>query len=49
MARKKKDGKRAVGIQGKSGRLYILMDKYVMSKGERVRKRMDRYRTRRSS
>ncbi len=39
MARKKKDGKRATGIQSKSGRLYILKDKYVVQNGVKVRKR----------
>ena len=38
MARKKKDKKRATGIQAKNGYLYISSDEYKIVEGKRVRK-----------
>lgn len=36
MARRKKDGRRSVGIQGKSGYLYIVRSRTVMKDGEKT-------------
>ena len=39
MARPKKDGKRATGIQGKSGYLYIITDQYTLKDGVKKREK----------
>ena len=39
MARPKKDGRRATGIQGKKGYLYIMIDNYVIKDGAKVREK----------
>lgn len=39
MARPKKDGKRAIGIQGKKGYLYIVRSKTVMENGKKTTKK----------
>ena len=39
MARPKKDGKRAIGIQGKKGYLYIVRSKTVIENGKKTTKK----------
>nr|MCR4744592.1 site-specific integrase [Lachnospiraceae bacterium] len=39
MARPKKNGKRATGIQGRSGHLYIITSQYVIENGKRKREK----------
>ena len=39
MAKPKKDGKRATGVQGKSGYLYIISYQHIMKDGVKVRQK----------
>ena len=40
MARKKKDGRRAEGIQGKKGRLYFIITQQTIKDGKKISKRL---------